>query len=154
MFQTWYKILLKSLACIFGSRLPVRCNVNPSNRYSSHVKLYFFAFFRDEHWNRVGTFYSLSLAAARRPNFCGDVYPRDQFLPVGRHRPCGHAPTLRYFFVFSHLSTCFFLSSLIALHFLKNPSEDFKNLFNQSEGEDCNGVWNWLGLYWNKFWLC
>jgi len=76
------------------------------------------------------------------------------FLPVGRHRPCGHDPTLRYFFVFSHLSTCIFLSSLIALHFLKNPSEVFKNSFNQSEGEDCNGVWNWLGLYWNKFWLC
>jgi hypothetical protein len=58
----------------------------------------------------------------------------------------GHVPTLRHFFNFSPLFSCFFLflSSLIVLQFLKNLSEVFKNLFNQSEGEDYNGVWNWL----------
>jgi hypothetical protein len=55
----------------------------------------------------------------------------------------GHAPALRHFFIFSRVSTCVFLSSLVVSHFLKNLSEDFKNLFNQSEGEDYNGVWEW-----------
>jgi hypothetical protein len=43
-------------------------------------------------------------------NFCSIMYPCDQFLPVGWNRPSGVRSSPPPLFIFSHVSTCIFLS--------------------------------------------